>query len=378
MSDWRRRARALADNLATQGILTDPAWQLAFEHVPRHVFVPGYYSDDQTFIDGSDPAQRDEWMAGVYEDASLVTQYAPVPGVDLLISTSSSTRPSLMARMLHLLDVTDGHRVLEIGTGSGYNAALLCNRLGDDRVASIDIDPNLIQSARSRLATVGYRPFLVAGIGTNGIPERAPFDRIIATCAVPSIPPKWISQLTPSGLIVGDLRGEVSSSLVQLRKVDNETVQGSFHSASGHFMWLRARTDNPLRDGGVYETSINVDDPRYCITELDPALLDDPNLLFLIQWRVPNIQSLYHDERGWLHIRVRDGLTRVDASPRNGWYHVIDVGQAAWNTIEETAVWWLTHDRPTRSRFGLTAMASGEHRVWLDTPENIFHTMAAM
>ena len=76
--------------------------------------------------------------------------------------------PSLMARMLEALDVRDGHRVLEIGTGTGYNAALLCHRLGACNVVSIDIDPTLIVATRKRLAGLGHHPTLVVGDGTAG------------------------------------------------------------------------------------------------------------------------------------------------------------------------------------------------------------------
>jgi SAM-dependent methyltransferase len=93
------------------------------------------------------------------------------------VSTSSSTMPSLMARMLEALDVRDGHRVLEIGTGTGYNAALLCHRLGPRNVVSIDIDPTLVAAARSRLADLGYHPTLVAGDGTTGAVQHGPYDR---------------------------------------------------------------------------------------------------------------------------------------------------------------------------------------------------------
>jgi protein-L-isoaspartate O-methyltransferase len=69
--------------------------------------------------------------------------------------TSSSTLPSLVLEMLEELDVAEGHRVLEIGTGSGYNAALLCQRLGSELVTSVDIDPELVDLARERLAANG-------------------------------------------------------------------------------------------------------------------------------------------------------------------------------------------------------------------------------
>jgi protein-L-isoaspartate O-methyltransferase len=233
MIDWQPRARALVQELAAQRQLADARWIDAFANVPRHVFVPRFYAEDHAVVDGEVPAQREAWLDAVYQDSTLVTQIAPVPGTDLSWSTSSSTAPSLMARMLELLDVADSDRVLEIGTGTGYNAAVLCHRLTDAQVASIDLDPILIADVRHRLATLAYRPHLVAGHGTLGIADAAPYDRIIATCAVPTIPPAWISQLTPGGLIVADVRGEIASSLLALRKTDDQTVQGRFLSSPG-------------------------------------------------------------------------------------------------------------------------------------------------
>src|SRR5690606_29139681 len=150
------------------------------------------------------------------------------------------TRPSLMAQMLEMLDLYDGAKVLEIGTGTGYNAALLCHRLGDANVTSIDIDPVLVESARARLAGLGYHPHLVTGDGATGVPDRAPFDRIIATAGVAGIPPAWIGQLVERGKIVADLRGELASALIMTVKTTPDSVRGRFYDIAGHFMWLRA------------------------------------------------------------------------------------------------------------------------------------------
>jgi len=373
MIDWQPRARALVQELAAQGQLTDARWIEAFANVPRHVFVPRFYGEDHSIVDGEVPAQRDAWLDALYQDSTLVTQIAPVPGTDLLWSTSSSTAPSLMARMLELLDVSDGDRVLEIGTGTGYNAAVLCHRLTDAQVASIDLDPILIADARDRLATLGYRPHLVAGDGTLGIAGAAPYDRIIATCAVPTIPPAWISQLAPDGLIVADVRGEIASSLVTLRKTDDQTVQGRFLSSPGNFMWLRAKAGNPLRDGGTYGSTWTIDDTRQRMTHLDPAGLDDPNLRFVLQQLAPDIQAMYRtdsDGTDVIRIRADDGCwAEVAFNGDNGRHPVTEVGtRSIWATAEHAARWWREHGQPARSRFGMTATAAGTRRIWLDDP----------
>jgi protein-L-isoaspartate O-methyltransferase len=116
--EWGQRARALTEELYRGGFL-DAGWRPAFEAVPRHLFVPRFYADDTTVVDGTDPAQRDAWLDAVYFDESLVTQLAAAPGTDLLWPTSSSTMPSLMARMLGLLDVAGA-----AGTGDRHRYRL--------------------------------------------------------------------------------------------------------------------------------------------------------------------------------------------------------------------------------------------------------------
>src|SRR5262249_62311361 len=117
--EWRERALRLAEDLVDRGAAIDPRWRVAFEAVPRHVFVPCFDDEELTVVGGGEPGQRGAFLDAVYSDRTLVTQVAPVPGADgLSWSTSSSTMPSLMARMLELLDVTSTARVLEIGTGT--------------------------------------------------------------------------------------------------------------------------------------------------------------------------------------------------------------------------------------------------------------------
>ncbi|MBX6770066.1 MAG: methyltransferase domain-containing protein, partial [Actinomadura rubrobrunea] len=175
--DWKARAVALADRLTEQGAITDPAWRRVVETVPRHVFVPEFYGD------GDPPelitARDARWLELAYSDDTLVTQrkqHPDQPG--FAWSTSSSTRPGFMLRLLHLLDVGDGMDVLEIGTGTGYTAALLCERLGSQHVSTVDIDPELTEAARRRLADAGYRPNVATGDGLLGAPAHAPYDRV--------------------------------------------------------------------------------------------------------------------------------------------------------------------------------------------------------
>lgn len=369
MDDWRKRAGRLASQLEEKGAISDPAWRAAFATVPRHVFVPHFYDDD-LIIRGDDPDRRDQWFSAVYSDESLVTQRIPVPGIDLLWSTSSSTMPSLMAKMLEQLEITGAERVLEIGTGTGYNAALLAHRVGDGRVVSVDIDPALVDSARRRLRSVGYAPTLVAGDGAAGVASAAPYDRIIATCAVAKVPPTWIRQLASGGVIVADIRGEIASCLVRLRKTNQHEVRGRFLSEPGHFMWLRRKADNPMRDGGALETTINVDGASEGFSRTDlAAALTDPDLRFFLQLRCPYMSNMYLAD-DVLHIYSETGAwVRIDIQATAGRFRFVEAGAPSLvRLIEDTVGQWNQRGRPERSRFGLTASVSTEPRYWLDDP----------
>lgn len=368
MLSWQVMAGAMADRLAAQGVL-DPAWRDAFTEVPRHVFVPMFIRHDGSTIDRAHPDQHEEWLAAVYRDESLTTQQVTMPGTGLVVPTSSSTRPSMMARMLGMLDVADGQSVLEIGTGTGYNAALLSHRLGANRVASIDIDPTLVESAAAGLKEVGFDPSLSAGDGARGWPDRAPFDRVIATCAVSRVPGAWVEQLADRGVIVADVRAETSSTLVTLTKIGPDTAHGRFHTVPGLFMWLRAEAGNPLPDGRTGDFVFDYGDARESVTALDPAILNDPDFGFALALHVPDITGSYRlvDPKAYV-LRTGDGsVAEVDAVTRR----TTQAGaRSVWDEVEHAARRWSALGRPQRARFGLTVTGDGGQHVWLDHPGN--------
>ncbi|MFJ3302421.1 methyltransferase domain-containing protein [Streptomyces sp. NPDC086549] len=213
----------------------DPVWREAFEQVPRHLFVPYYYIGvlggfERCWSEGPDPGERERWLRGAYADAPLATR---VRDGELV---SSSSQPSLMALMLVELRVEDGDRVLEIGAGTGYNAALLAHRLGDDDlVTTIDLEPEITEAARQHLAAAGYHPVVVTGDGARGVPERAPFDRIIATCTLRSVPRAWLAQCRPGGRILSPM----STGLIALSVRDSGHAEGRFLHTPAYFVPLR-------------------------------------------------------------------------------------------------------------------------------------------
>ena len=285
----------------------DPIWRAAFEAVPRHLFVPYYYVGavggfERVWGEDPDPRSRERWLRGAYADAPLATR---VRDGELI---SSSSQPSLMAKMLTELEVGEGDAVLEIGAGTGYNAALLAHRLGDELVTTVDLDPEITESARRHLAAAGHHPTVVTGDGARGVPERAPFDRIIATCTLTSIPHVWLPQCTPGARILAPL----ATGLITLRVRDGGHAEGRFLHTPAYFV--------PLRGG----TGPEPEPPH--LGELPSRARNHELLRFLLT------------------------LTAGSLDPH------------------EAYALWEREERPVRERYGITV--SGERVwAWLDDPE---------
>ncbi|MGQ0837431.1 methyltransferase domain-containing protein [Actinokineospora sp.] len=377
---WPGLARSLAARLVEAGDLSDPNWTAAFAETPRHLFVPRFTltTGGPEFSSDVDP---DAWLRTAYTDHALTTARKPHPagwttldGAVFRLPTSSSTGPGLMARMLESLDVADGHRVLEIGTGTGYNAALLCHRLGSADVVSVDLDPDLITTARRGLAVLGYSPVLVVGDGEHGVPEHGPYDRIIATAAVPEIPAAWIDQLAPRGRIIANIRGELATGPMCLLTKRDETVVGRFVAMGGHFMWLRPEVDNPLRPHQAISTEVP-NPVAHSTTRIDPLpLVDDPDFRFLLQLQVHGAESFYRNEierRSVVTLCTSDGA-RADVFVERtaGTHQVIQRGhRRLWDTVEATHQRYVELGNPAVARFGLTGTPTAQF-VWIDSPDD--------
>jgi protein-L-isoaspartate(D-aspartate) O-methyltransferase len=171
----------LVDELRASGRLTSRPVEAAFRAVPRHVFLPQIVPASQAYQDEAVVIKTDEGGLPV----------------------SSSSQPAIMAIMLEQLGVAEGQRVLEIGTGTGYNAALMTRLVGPaGSVVTVDIDPDLANRARANLVAAGYPDVIViCGDGGFGAPEFAPYDRIIVTAGASDLAPAWLAQLGPGGRI---------------------------------------------------------------------------------------------------------------------------------------------------------------------------------
>lgn len=347
----RELRRELVIALTNDGTLTDDRWRDAFLAVPRHVLVPTYYQANEQ-IDGE--ADRDRWLRLVYSDTTLITQRRP----DAI--TSSGTMPSLVAMMVQALEVEDGQRVLQVGTGTGYTAALLCERLGAAQVTSIDVDHDLTTAARQRLRHCGYHPIVITADGTHGDPHRASYDRIIVTFAVTSVPTAWIDQTRAGGIIVAP----VFSGLAKLTVTGQGTAQGPF-VGTGYFM--RHRPNPNISTGG--RSVALTDGPRWPkrTTDLPSRVYYDNDFRFFLDFTMPRLAPGHRNgDLDNLTISAPDGsqahVTSEDELTQSG-------PRRLWDDIETIHQTWRVLDSPPRERFGLTVTPQRQ-TIWLDTPDS--------
>ncbi|WP_293910325.1 methyltransferase domain-containing protein [Deinococcus sp.] len=188
---------ALIDGLVSRQVIRSPAVEAAMRAVPRHHFAPWLSLEDAYF-----------------DDSFLLpeaTAQAP----------ATISQPTAVAAMLEAFDLHPGLRVLEIGAGSGYNAALMAELVGPTgSVVTVDLEASIVEAARPRLAHYANVQ-VIHGDGADGWAPGAPYDRIVATVGAWDVPPAWAEQLAPEGKLVFPLHlgGESEEHvLISLRK----------------------------------------------------------------------------------------------------------------------------------------------------------------
>jgi protein-L-isoaspartate(D-aspartate) O-methyltransferase len=207
--------QALVDKQVEAENITSARVEAAFRAVPRHLFLPGVP------------------LEVVYRDQAITTKY--LNGTPI----SSSSQPAIMAIMLEQLQLERGQRVLEIGAGTGYNAALMAHIVGTQgKVVTIDIDDDTVANARRNLAAAGYeRVQVLCADGGLGYPDAAPYDRIILTVASQDIVPAWREQLKRDGRLLLPLSIRGSQVAIAFEQV-GEYLQSTSVQGCG-FMMLR-------------------------------------------------------------------------------------------------------------------------------------------
>jgi methyltransferase of ATP-grasp peptide maturase system len=366
----RRLRGQLVDSLRAGGLLRDPGWRVAFEDVPRHMFLPWIFEQLRDGTWALVTEQDRSWLRAVYSNRVAVTQLdgdesrresalaGPVDGVP----TCSSSMPAIMAVMLAELDVHAGHKVLEIGAGTGYNAALMCHRLGEHRVTTVDVDPAVARRAAENLAACGYRPTCVACDGAEGYPPNTPYDRVISTCSVSTIPLSWLEQTVPGGYVLTTLNRTIGAGLVRLTSTGGPRAEGRVLAEDGRFMPLRAHSGPRVSD---LVNKVRGQHAPARHTDLTVATLLRPidRFEFFASLVLPQVVAwsggrgetwLAHPDGSWAcysHRTVRQG------GPRR-----------LWDIAEATHERWLELGSPGRDRFGLTVTPERQE-FWLDSPE---------
>ncbi len=362
-------------------------WRSAFAAVPRSAFLPDLMwphdmaTGQSVVVDrAQDP---DAWQRYADANVPIVTQWddgvheGTEPG---RVFTSSSSMPSVVRSMLTDLEVTAGQRALEIGTGTGWNAALLAHRLGPSSVVSVEIDGAVASAARGALERFGSPVKVVHGDGFAGHPEGAPFDRVIATCGFREIPHAWVEQTAPGGVILvpwGTYYGFTEATARLVVAEDGRSASGNFtrpvtfmRMRSQRRGWPRHSDYVPAKGtGGADKSSTKVPEAEFLTGSLGIVG-------FAVGLRVPDCTHAADrkengkrpvwfyglSDRSWAVVIFRDGpaeSTVYQSGPRRLW----DEAESAWH-------WWNAQSRPGFSRFGLTVTPDGQ-TTWLDEPANV-------
>ncbi|MGH4008514.1 MAG: methyltransferase domain-containing protein [Pseudonocardiaceae bacterium] len=383
-ADWDVLRRRMVEAVGADGQVSAwpefLSWREALGAVARHEFIP-----DTVWVEHSDPPptlvalHREQdpqrWLQMVYAAAeAVITQVdngQPEWGEKGgSVPTSSASCPVVVAVMLAALDAQPGHRVCEVGTGTGYNAALLAHRLGAAQVTSVEIDPDLADAARAALADAGFGGVgVVTGDGALGHPPGAPYDRLIATAACNQIPYSWVQQTVPGGRVVLPWSSTYTGALVSLTVAGDGTAGGTVVGESS-FMSLRAQHE--LR--GTVAAVVGDDEHRadQSTTTLHPYWVTGPHgARIAIGQRVPHCQWRYwpwdDDRIGvlWLldtRSRSWAKLTHTSPDASDEQFPVLQFGpRRLWDEVRAAHEWWIDAGSPAADRWRFTVTPSGQH-----------------
>jgi SAM-dependent methyltransferase len=264
--------------------------------------------------------------------------------------------------------------VLEIGTGSGYNAALLAARVGAEHVTTIEIDPPLAAHARAALSTTGFdRVMVITGDGALGYPARAQYDRIISTAAVTEVPYAWVAQTRPGGLVlIPWANAYYPGGLLSLTVGEDGTAAGGI-VADVSFMWLRDQRPPP-----TYSASIDTSLGTPSCTRLHAhAVAGIPGAALAISLKVADCALIHRPTGGgagvlWFLDPHSESWATLSYSADTDTYDVCQAGpRQLWNEIETAHQWWINVGKPDLHAWRFTITPDGqriEHTTTTPTP----------
>ncbi|MFJ9343789.1 methyltransferase domain-containing protein [Streptomyces sp. NPDC101733] len=355
------RRRALTDAMDSQGVWpADSEWvrRAILDTVPRHEFAPDRlwsWNGDDAYVPVDRDRDPDGWADLVYSgpDDSTITQI-----LDGLPSSSLSC-VAVVADMLDSLMPEPGHRVLEVGTGAGWNAGLLAARAGSGNVVSVELDDGLAQAAGHRLTALGLDVGVHTGDGNAGWPEGAPYDRTMATYAVDEVPWAWVEQTRPGGRIVFPW-GRLGH--IALTVADDGTSASGWVQGLGMFMPSRGtdqgREHHVIRGDAAPDLAVRVDH--------DLRALTDAHLVFALRVSHPDIRITTRTIADGLLIQLHDGVdswatATVDEAGNTTAYE--GGPRRLLADIEAGRRRWEAHGTPPLWDFGMTVTPGGQ-QVW--------------
>ncbi|GAA3863328.1 methyltransferase domain-containing protein [Streptomyces sedi] len=384
------QARLLARVADFLGRPVPGEWALALRAVPRHRFLPDrvWLRDGRGGHAPCDRAREPErWWEAAYADAPVVTRLAREPDGGTY-PLSSASAPGTVVAMLEALDVRAGDRVLEIGTGTGWNAALLAARVGDGGVVTVEVDAEVADGARAALAGAGRTPRVVTGDGAEGWPAGAPYQRVVATCSVRGVPPAWLDQLASPGRLVAPWDSAWCSYGTLVVETDAHGAATGRWNPGGSYMPLRraepgANAGAPVPDpvpGAAAEVE-ETEGARPESTALSPWAVagEDYQAQFVIGLLAPGVWHAWEtgERRPGVHARL---WVRAEGDASTALVEVGAVGgrttvrqrgpRRLWDEVSAAWHWWLAAGSPDMTRFGYSRdPAGGGSRLWLDAPE---------
>ncbi|MCX6377502.1 MAG: hypothetical protein NTU88_15950 [Armatimonadetes bacterium] len=333
--------------------------------MPRHCFIEKYYGPQGGLITLDPDLATDEQLKLIYSNMCLTIRRSP---------HSAASEPCLVMWMLADLDIQPGQKVLEIGTGSGWNAGLLAFGVGaGNLVYSSDAQPDLVEQAGAHLRSAGIHGVnLRAGDAGYGWSEAAPFDRIMATVGCPDIPPAWHEQLAEGGALLVPLKtAGIGDPLILLRKRDGRMI-GEFTRWSW-FCTLQGDYWSDVED--ILEEPFEPRLDALLVQEPKPILLSEPitfDSLFFARLKGLRFQGLRSKDHAalhgaYLHSESMSVFFPDKESPVLQVCGDSDLGTTVSGYHEE----WIRLGRPRITDYRVELVdrdaICGDSRSWLDT-----------
>lgn len=367
--------------LEAMGAFRSPWLRQAFSAVDRVAFAPdqfwGYDTDDNGLHEVIDRAHDEEaWQRAVWgTHRSLITQMddgvAPQEGPARGDFTSSISALDIVFEKLNQLEVEPDSRVLHIGTASGYDSALLCERVGSANVTTVEYDPALAARGAANLERAGYSPTVISGDGLAGWLPNAPYDRIISTAAVRGIPPAWREQASSGAIILTPYNTRFANGGLLKLKALGGVVSGKF-VGSACYMWVRShRPKNHLNPPDEARKESSVIDPGEVLLEgwADRLVLGLllPGVAVAHRGEGAGRQAQLWDEEGTSIALVNyDEWWRPEAVTVYGKRNL-------WSELVQAYTAWRHEGQPHLQRFGLTFDGDGQD-LWLDEPTHLMRS----